>query len=188
MDRMPTREGQGDSGNPSRGETVDTEAGMHGVVGDRMAGSWSDVNQGSRSGARKALVSVSGPKSHPEGDRASVGARKRGNSRGAKGGRKSTIKRTESESTTDVVPERANSRQGESLSETGLIYRTLHSVMERACLSRLDRDMSAWVLTESAVRHESVAATGEPDARNSPVRFGGRGGLTGSPYPYQHSE
>ena len=57
--------------------------------------------------------------------------------------------------------------------------------MERACLSRLDRDMSAGVLTESAVRHESVAATGEPDAGDLPVRFGGRGGLTGSPYPYQ---
>ena len=54
-----------------------------------MAGSWSDVNQGSRSGNSDG---VHGQQSRPEepspeGDRASVRAKKRGNARGAKGGR-----------------------------------------------------------------------------------------------------
>ena len=69
--RMPTREGQGDSGDPSCGETVDAGAGMHGVVGDRMAGSCSDVNQGSRSGKRTGNQANS-PEEGPEGDRAPV--------------------------------------------------------------------------------------------------------------------
>jgi hypothetical protein len=108
-DRKPPLTGEGDSDDLHCVQTVGAvTAGVCRVVGDRMAGSWSDVNQGSRAGARKALVSGSGPKSHPEGDRASVRARKRGNARGAKGGRKSTVKRTESEqNNTGVVPERA---------------------------------------------------------------------------------
>ena len=46
-----------------------------------------------------------GPKSHPEGDRALIVAKKRGNARGAKGGRELTIRKTEPEPIkTDVVP------------------------------------------------------------------------------------
>jgi hypothetical protein len=87
--RMPTREGQGNSGGLCCGETVSAATGMHRVVGDRMAGSWSDVNQGSRSGNSGG---VHGRQSRseepsPEGDRASVRAKKRGNARRAKGGR-----------------------------------------------------------------------------------------------------
>jgi hypothetical protein len=69
--------------------TVSSRIGMHGVVGDRMVGSWSDMNQGSRSGEERRSWPLGGPEEpRPEGDRASVVARKRGNARGAKGGRK----------------------------------------------------------------------------------------------------
>ena len=86
QNRMPTREGQGDFGDPSCGETVDVATGMHGVVGDRMAGSCGDVNQGSRSGRRTGNQANS-PEEGPEGDRAPVGAKKSRNGDGAKGGR-----------------------------------------------------------------------------------------------------
>jgi hypothetical protein len=69
--------------------TVSSRIGMHGVVGDRMVRSWSDMNQGSRSGEERRSWPLEGPEEPcPEGDRASVVARKRGNARGAKGGRK----------------------------------------------------------------------------------------------------
>jgi hypothetical protein len=85
---MPTRKGTGDFDDLYRGKTVSAlTTGLHGVVGDGMAGSWSDVNQGSRSGKRREIMTEAGPKSPPEGDRALVVAQKRGNSRGAKGGR-----------------------------------------------------------------------------------------------------
>jgi hypothetical protein len=62
---------------------------MHGVVGDRMLGSWSDMNQGSRTGKGTAFMACRRSEElNPGGDRASVVARKRGNARGAKGGRK----------------------------------------------------------------------------------------------------
>ena len=62
---------------------------MHGVVGDRMVRSWSDMNQGSQAGKERRSWLQKGPKEPcPEGDRTSVVAQKRGNARGAKGGRK----------------------------------------------------------------------------------------------------
>ena len=62
---------------------------MHGVIGDRMVGSWSDMNQGSRAGKeRRSWPQVGSEEPSPEGDRASVVAKKRDNARGAKGGRK----------------------------------------------------------------------------------------------------
>ena len=62
---------------------------MHRVVGDRMVGSWSDVNQGSRTGKGTAFMADERPEElYPGGDRAFVVAKKRGNARGAKGGRK----------------------------------------------------------------------------------------------------
>jgi hypothetical protein len=68
---------------------VSSKIGMHGVVGDRMVGSWSDMNQGSRAGKERRSWPHGGPEEPcPEGDRASVVAGKRGNARGAKGGRK----------------------------------------------------------------------------------------------------
>jgi hypothetical protein len=85
---MPTRKGKGDFDNLYRGKTVSAvTTGLHGVVGDGMAGSWCDVNQGSRSGKRTVFMAEDGPKNCPEGDRALVVAQKRGNSRGAKEGR-----------------------------------------------------------------------------------------------------
>src|SRR6266403_4029605 len=85
---VPRRE----SGNPRPipgKSTVSSRIGMHGVVGDRMVGSWSDMNQGSRAGKERRSWPHAGPEEPcPEGDRASVVAGKRGNARGAKGGRK----------------------------------------------------------------------------------------------------
>jgi len=91
QNRKPTREGQGNFGDPCCVETVSAAVGMDGVFGDGMAGSWCDVNQGSRAGNRSGVhgPASAGPEEpHPEGDRASVRAKKRGNARGAKGGRK----------------------------------------------------------------------------------------------------
>jgi hypothetical protein len=91
QNRKPTREGQGNFGDPCCEKTVSVAEGMDGVIGDGMAGSWCDVNQGSRSGRRNSVHGGARARSEelcPEGDRASVGAKKRGNARGAKGGRK----------------------------------------------------------------------------------------------------
>jgi hypothetical protein len=69
--------------------TVSSKIGMHGVVGDRMVGRWSEMNQGSRAGKeRRAWLLAKPEEPYPEGDRAFIVARKRGNARGAKGGRK----------------------------------------------------------------------------------------------------
>jgi len=92
--------GEAETGNrPVKGErqfrdlslesTVSSKIGMHGVIGDRMVGSWSDMKQGSRTGEGTAFMVYTRPEElYPGGDRASVVARKRGNARGAKGGRK----------------------------------------------------------------------------------------------------
>ena len=37
---------------------VSSKVGMHGVVGDRMVRSWSDINQGSRSGEEAAFMAA----------------------------------------------------------------------------------------------------------------------------------
>jgi hypothetical protein len=69
--------------------TVSSKIGMHGVFGDRMVGSWSDMNQGSRTGKGTAFMTCRRSEElYPGGDRAFVVAKKRGNARGAKGGRK----------------------------------------------------------------------------------------------------
>src|SRR5215831_20433294 len=74
------------------GEHSERRTGVHGVGGDRMVGSWSDMNQGSRSGKeRRSWLHVEPEEPRPEGDRAFVVALKRGNARGAKGGRKVEI-------------------------------------------------------------------------------------------------
>ena len=68
---------------------MSAESGVHRVGGDRMVGSWSEMNQGSRAGKeRRSWLPVEPEEPYPEGDRASVVASKRGNARGAKGGRK----------------------------------------------------------------------------------------------------
>jgi hypothetical protein len=42
--------------------TVSSKIGMHGVFGDRMVGSWSDMNQGSRTGKEQRSWPAEGPK------------------------------------------------------------------------------------------------------------------------------
>jgi hypothetical protein len=57
----------------SLASTVSSKIGMHGVVGDRMVGSWSDMNQGSRTGKGTAhRVCGRLEALCPGGDRASV--------------------------------------------------------------------------------------------------------------------
>ena len=74
------------------GEHSERRTGVHGVGGDRMVGSWSDMNQGSRSGEGAAFMVCRRPEEPClEGDRAFVVALKRGNARGAKGSRKVEI-------------------------------------------------------------------------------------------------
>ena len=78
---------------------------MHRVVGDRMVRSWSDMNQGSRTGKGTAFTADERSEELcPGGDRASVVAKKRGNARGVKGGRKveRLNKRTKENSTVNV--------------------------------------------------------------------------------------
>ena len=93
-------EGEAKNGNrPVKGErkfrdlslesTVSSKIGMHGVCGDRMVGSWSDMNQGSRTGKGTAFMACRRSEElYPGSDRAFVVAKKRGNAREAKGGRK----------------------------------------------------------------------------------------------------
>ena len=71
-----------------------------------MVGSWSDMNQGSRSGKeRRSWLQGEPEEPRPEGDRASVVVLKRGNARGAKGGRKveTTNKRLKETRTANVL-------------------------------------------------------------------------------------
>jgi hypothetical protein len=86
--RKPTRRGQGNFGDPCCVETVSAAEGMHGMFGDGMTGRWSGVNQGSGAGNSDGVHDLNRfEEPCPEADRASVGAQKRGNARGAKGGR-----------------------------------------------------------------------------------------------------
>ena len=89
----------------SLASAVSRTIGMHRVVGDRMVRSWSDMNQGSRTGKGTAFMVSRRPEELcPGGDRASVVAKKRGNARGVKGGRKveTLNKRTKENSTVNV--------------------------------------------------------------------------------------
>ena len=89
QERKPSREGRAAIARPIPGENREQQIGMHRVVGDRMVRSWSDMNQGSRTGKGTLFMDRGRPEElYPGGDRASVVAKKRGNARGAKGGRK----------------------------------------------------------------------------------------------------
>ena len=89
QNRKPTREGaEATSATTLAARTVSARAGMHEVGGDRMAGSWSGMNQGSRTGEGTAFMVERPEELCPGGDRASVVAKKRVNARGVKGGRK----------------------------------------------------------------------------------------------------
>ena len=57
------------------------------MFGNRMVGSWSDMNQGSQTGKGTAFMTDQRTEElYPGGDRASAVAKKRGNARGVKGG------------------------------------------------------------------------------------------------------
>ena len=83
---------------PLKGESKDRQiprinsergGGSSGLVGDRMAGSWSEVKWGTRSGKGSGVHGCRWPEEpHPEGVRVLVVAKKSRNGDGAKGDRK----------------------------------------------------------------------------------------------------
>jgi RNA-directed DNA polymerase len=157
-DRMPTREGQGDSGDPSCGETVDAGAGMHGVVGGRTAGSCSDVNQGSRSGKRTGNQANS-PEEGPEGDRAPVGAKKSRNGDGAKGGREANPEgNRQSEEEPPSVPA-ADKQGGKDLWQR---HKAERGVWSQGMLETLERGVKGgkWFSLIDKVYQEKTLAIG----------------------------
>jgi hypothetical protein len=92
------------------GETVSTPGRELRVIGGGMAGRHGDVNQGSRSGNSDEVHDLFSrfEESCPEGDRAFVGATKRGNAHGAKEGRDVEAEEQELRPRkTGVVPARA---------------------------------------------------------------------------------
>ena len=93
------------------GERVSTPWRELRVFGGGMAGRHDEVNQGSRSGAATKFMAMErrSEESCPEGDRAFVGARKRGNARGAKEGRDVEVEEQRIRPRmTDIVPARAD--------------------------------------------------------------------------------
>ena len=89
QERKPSRKGGAAISRPIPGEHSEQQIGMHRVDGDRMVGSWSDMNQGSRTGKGTAFMVCRRPEElYQGGDRAFVVAKKWGNARGVKGGRK----------------------------------------------------------------------------------------------------
>ena len=87
QERKPSRKGGAAISRPIPGEHSEQQIGMHRVVGDRMVGSWSDRDH--EPGKGTAFMVCRRPEEMcPGGDIASVVAKKRGNARGAKGGRK----------------------------------------------------------------------------------------------------
>lgn len=173
--QMLTKEGQGDSGALRCGETVSVAAEMHGVVGDRMAGSWSDVNQGSRSGTSNGVHGQRPEEPFSEGDRVSVGARKRGNARGAKGDRDVEVEeRPLRPRKTGVVPARADRAWGTECLLSGRKKKGISTCLwtqegERKPCCRIT--FSSRGLTD-ARKSRVGPSLGEPDAGDPPVRFG----------------
>ena len=124
------------TGNPAAvlRSTVSVTTDVHWVIGYGMAGSRCDVNQGSRSGKRTEFMAASGPKSRPEGDRVPIVVKKRGNARGAKGGRKLTVKRVaDGDEHTAVVPGDGLFAAGRKPLWKRTSRRTQHPVMGSAC-------------------------------------------------------
>src|ERR1700730_17934419 len=118
------------------------------------------MNQGSRTGKGTAFMVGRRPEELcPGGDRASVVAKKRGNARGVKGGRKveTLNERTKENSTVNVQWTQFGEEQ-KQVREPSTLVRTLLG----------------------------GPPTGEPDAGDLPVRFGGRGKAYLCPYPYRH--
>src|SRR5712672_366865 len=95
--------------------------GMQRVIGEGMVGRCREVNQGSRAGNSDGVHGRQRPEEPcPEGDRASIGATKRGNARGAKGGRDVEAAETRSRTAkAGVVPERAVRARDEILLRQG---------------------------------------------------------------------
>ena len=155
---------------------------MHGVGGDRMVRSWSDMNQGSRAEKERRSWLLREPEEPcPEGDRTSVVAKKRSNARGAKGGRKVEIlnKRRREANTVNV-----------HWTQFGEEQRPLQTFRwSQVSVGRLGNERQPRIEPERSMDALadllwSQPPTGEPDAGNLPVRFGGRGEADLCPYPY----
>jgi hypothetical protein len=76
-------------GGPTRALDSLARGGWHGVVEDGMVGKWCELSRESHAGAESAFMARKDPKNRRRAAvRASIGAWKRGNARGAKGRRK----------------------------------------------------------------------------------------------------
>jgi hypothetical protein len=184
QDRMPSDE-RGDSGNFCRGETVGTVRRMHRVVGGRMVGRHRAVNQGSRAGNSAGdhdrIERSKDP--CPEGDRASVRAQKRGNARGAKGGRDVEAEDTANRpKTAGVVPNEGCSRQGELPPVNGIYLFALGRKKESG-----SRAVGQRLISRSCGRSQelsrSIAWRAGCGRSASPVRKGGWR-IQAPPLPY----
>ena len=184
QDRMPSDE-RGDSGNFCRGETVGTVRRMHRVVGGRMEGRHRAVNQGSRAGNSAGdhdrIERSKDP--CPEGDRASVRAKKRGNAGGAKGGRDVEAEDTANRpKTAGVVPNEGCSRQGELPPVNGICLFALGRKKESG-----SRAVGQRLISRSCGRSQelsrSIAWRAGCGRSASPVRKGGWR-IQAPPLPY----
>jgi len=155
------------------GETVSTSGRELQVFGGRMAGRHCEVNQGSRSGNSDEVhgLVIRSEESCPEGDRAFVGATKRGNARGAKGGRDvEAEEQPVRPRKAGVVPARAVRARDKMPPEW--------SAMSACLWTQEGKRKPCCRMTFSsrgptdACKSRVGPSLGEPDAGDPPVRFG----------------
>ena len=143
-----------------------------GVVGGSMSGKASGVNTGD--------LPEQEIERFPAGVRAAIVALKSGNSEGAKGGRKADEREHQrfSTNTSLTALKWANGRR-EKLLRTECKQTCSEDVKQNTGAER-DEPASRQPPSESGEEASNGGvgklATGEPDAGNPPVRFGGRGG------------
>jgi hypothetical protein len=154
-------------------KTVSTPGRELRVIGGRMAGRHCSVNQGSRTGNSDGvhgLISRS-EESCPEGDRAFVGARKRGNARGAKEGRDvEAEEQPVRPRKAGVVPARAERARDRVPPEWSAMSACLWT-QEGNRKPRCRMTFSSRGPTD-ACKSRVGPLLGEPDAGDPPVRFG----------------
>ena len=167
-DRKLPQTGDGDSDNLHCVETVGAvTAGVCRVVGDRTAGSWNDVNQGSRSGARNGNQANSPEESTPEGDRVPVGAKKSRNGDGAKGSREAN---PDGDRQSEVEPPQVPATDKQGGEELWQRYKAERGVWSLRMLEALERGVKGgkWFsLIDKVYREETLAKAWEKVKSNA---------------------
>jgi hypothetical protein len=148
-----------------------------------MVRSWSDMNQGSPAGEERSSWPPVGPEEPcPEGDRAFIVAKKRGNARGAKGGRKVEPSNINSWVTNALNVQWTQLSEGQrKVPPAGDARRLLVASETRG---RRGRSLKLPCLC----RLISFRANHQLESRMREIRqSGSEGGATdGRPYPYNH--